>query len=98
MDLSDGLSLDIRRLCTASKVSAEISMPPMFAGATLDQALHGGEDYELLFTVPPRTRVPAAFEKIPLTHIGFVRRGSPGTVRLCGKPLAPLGYDHLRRS
>jgi len=64
MDLSDGLSLDLARLSKASGLGAEISPPPVWRGATLAQALHGGEDYELLFTAPPRARVPAAFENI----------------------------------
>jgi thiamine-monophosphate kinase len=98
MDLSDGLSLDLRRLCIASKVAAEIERPPVFPGASLEQALHGGEDYELLFTVPPNTRVPARFENLPLSRIGVIRRGPAGRVLLNGRPLAPLGYDHFRRA
>ena len=98
MDLSDGLSLDLRRMCLASKVSAEIERPPVFRGATVGHALHGGEDYELLFTVRAGTRVPARFEKLPLTRIGVIRRGPAGLVLLDGQPLAPLGYDHFRRS
>jgi thiamine-monophosphate kinase len=97
MDLSDGLSLDLRRLCAASAVSAEIGAPPRFRGATLEQALHGGEDYELLFTAAPKARVPARFEGLPLTRIGTIRRGPPGEVRLDGAALAPLGYDHFRQ-
>ncbi|MGA2039060.1 MAG: thiamine-phosphate kinase [Bryobacteraceae bacterium] len=96
MDLSDGLSLDLARLCRASRLSAEIAAPPIWRGATLAQALDGGEDYELLFTAPPRTPVPAAFEGIPLTRIGATRRECPGQVTLAGKPLAPGGYDHFR--
>jgi thiamine-monophosphate kinase len=96
MDLSDGLSLDLRRMCVASKLEAAIEPPPVYPGATLDQALHGGEDYELLFTVPPRTRVPEQFEKVPLTRIGVMRRGKAGSVRLNGDPLPALGWDHLR--
>jgi thiamine-monophosphate kinase len=97
MDLSDGLSLDLRRLCLASKLSADIGPPPVYPGATLDQALHGGEDYELLFTLPPRKRVPADFEGLPLTRIGAMRAGRSGEVKLDGEPLPALGYDHLRR-
>jgi thiamine-monophosphate kinase len=97
MDLSDGLSVDLRRLCIASKVAAEIEKPPVFPGASLEQALHGGEDYELLFTVRPGTRVPR-FENLPLSRIGVIRRGQAGRVLLNGRPLAPLGYDHFRRS
>jgi thiamine-monophosphate kinase len=98
MDLSDGLSLDLHRLCLASKLAAAIETPPIYPGATLDQALHGGEDYELLFTVRPRTRLPAAFEDIALTRIGTMRKGHPGAVKLNGAPLAALGYDHFRTS
>jgi thiamine-monophosphate kinase len=96
MDLSDGLSLDLHRLCLASGLSAEIGEPPRFPGATWEQALHGGEDYELLFTAPARARVPPDFEGVPLTRIGAMRQGHPGAVRLDGAPLAPLGYDHFR--
>jgi thiamine-monophosphate kinase len=98
MDLSDGLSLDLRRLATESGVSAEIEAPPRFRGASLDQALHGGEDYELLFTAPARTRVPAEFEGVPLARIGTLRKGRPGDVTLDGEPLPPLGYDHFRKA
>jgi thiamine-monophosphate kinase len=96
MDLSDGLSLDLRRLALASGMRAEITAPPRFPGASLEQALHGGEDYELLFTVRPGARVPERFEDLPLTRIGTMRRGSPGEVLLDGAPLPALGYDHLR--
>ena len=96
MDLSDGLSLDLRRLSLASGSSAAILAPPLFPGATLQQALHGGEDYELLFTVRPGTRVPAEFGGIALTRIGEMRRAPAGKVFLEGAPLEPLGYDHFR--
>ena len=97
MDISDGLSLDLRRLCRASGLSAEIQAPPAFPGATLEQALHGGEDYELLFTAGRRTRVPAAFEGLPLNEIGVMQAGPAGRITLDGKRLQPLGYDHFRR-
>jgi thiamine-monophosphate kinase len=97
MDLSDGLSIDLHRLCLASKVSAAIEPPPRFPSASLEQALHGGEDYELLFTVPPRTRVPARFGGTPLTLIGRIKKGRAGTVLLNSVPLQPGGYDHFRR-
>lgn len=96
MDLSDGLSLDLHRLCLASGLSAEIHAPPLDRGASLEQALHGGEDYELLFTVPPRTAVPRAIAGVALTRIGTMRKGPAGRVLLDGAPLAPLGYDHFR--
>src|ERR1035438_8399552 len=84
MDLSDGLSLDLRRLCLASRLSAEIAPPPVYRGASLEQALHGGEDYELLFTAPASVRVPVEFEGVPLTQIGTMRKGPAGAVLLNG--------------
>ena len=96
MDLSDGLSLDLHRFCAASGLRAEISPPPVYRGATLEQALHGGEDYELLFTAPARVRVPEIFQGLALTRIGTMRRGTAGAVEMDGEPLPPLGYDHLR--
>jgi thiamine-monophosphate kinase len=100
MDLSDGLSIDLARLCEASGTSANIETVPRFHGATLQQALHGGEDYELLFTVRPVTRVPARFRGIPLTRIGTMldgpARGSDSRVSFAGEPLPVLGYDHFR--
>jgi thiamine-monophosphate kinase len=97
IDISDGLSLDLHRLCLASRVAAEISDPPRFPGATLDQALHGGEEYELVFTVRPGTRVPADFMGLPLTRIGTICRGSSGRVRHQGRILPALGYDHFSK-
>jgi thiamine-monophosphate kinase len=95
MDLSDGLSLDLHRLCAASGLAAEIVAPPRFPGATLEHALDGGEDYELLFTA--RGPIPASFEGVPLTRIGVMRKGRPGAVTLDGSPLPPRGYDHLKQ-
>jgi thiamine-monophosphate kinase len=96
MDLSDGLSLDLQRLALASGLTAEITAPPLFRGATLDQALHGGEDYELLFCAPVSRRIPAEYEGLSLTRIGTMRKGRPGLVLLDSALLPPLGYDHFR--
>jgi thiamine-monophosphate kinase len=97
IDISDGLSLDLRRICLASGVSAEIDAPPRFPGASIEQSLHGGEEYELLFTVRGGMKVPAEFDGISLTRIGRVARGTAGEVRFEGKPLPPMGYDHFNR-
>ena len=96
MDLSDGLSLDLHRLAAACGLRAEITAPPVFPGATLEQALHGGEDYELLFTAPARTAIPASLEGVALTRIGVMRRGEAGRVELDGAVLPRLGWDHLK--
>ena len=86
MDLSDGLSIDLYRLCVASGVGASVQNIPIASGATEAQALHGGEDYELLYTGP------AGLPGIP---IGSVTDGPPGCVTLHGHLLAPEGYDHF---
>lgn len=99
MDLSDGLSLDLHRLCLASRVAAELDGPlPVFPGATPDQALHGGEDYELLFTVPAGRKVPRRHAGLPLTRIGRIVKGRPGTIILAGEVVQPQGWDHFRDS
>jgi thiamine-monophosphate kinase len=96
--LSDGLSLDLHRLAEASGLAAEITTPPAAEGATREQALHGGEDYELLFTAPPDLNIRTQFRGLPLTRIGTMRKGKAGAVSLDGRPLPPLGYDHFARS
>ena len=98
MDLSDGLSLDLARLCRESGVSAEIQTPPVFRGASLEQALHGGEDYELLFTAPATAKIPPKMGGLALTKIGSVVKGRAGFVLLDGKPLPAMGYDHFART
>jgi thiamine-monophosphate kinase len=85
MDLSDGLSTDLARLCAASGVGARIEaerIPAVRVLERIDQrgagalglALHGGDDYELLFTVPRSRagRMPKAFHGVPLSAIGEI--------------------------
>ena len=78
MDLSDGLAMDLPRLARASQCGFHLERDalPRSRGATIEQALGDGEDYELLFAVTARTRrqlVPAweeRFPKVKLTRIG----------------------------
>ena len=96
MDLSDGLSTDLYRLAVESGVAAVVDRPlPVFHGAALEHALHGGEDYELLFTAPPRLRIPSRYKGVPLTRIGTILRGEAGAVEFFGRPLEPGGWDHF---
>lgn len=99
MDLSDGLSLDLRRMCLASGVSARIEAPPIFPGASLDQALHGGEDYELLFTAPRGKRLPSRIAGVAVTPIGQVTRGRGVFLEQddMKRKLPPQGWEHFRR-
>ena len=90
IDVSDGLALDLHRLCVASGVAAEIDRVPVAKGATVERALHGGDDYELLFTLPAGTTGPKG-----TTRIGRIVGGKPGTIQFDGRPLKPTGYDHF---
>lgn len=90
MDISDGLALDLHRLCTASRVAAELETVPLLKGANLEQALHDGEDYELLYTARPGVRVPGIL-------IGTITKGKPGALKYRGKALSPTGYDHTQQ-
>ena len=96
IDLSDSLSLDLHRVCLVSRLTAELdsSLLPLAANATPDQALFGGEDYELLVTLSPRTRVPAS---LGWHRVGVMRDGSPGKVTLDGRTLKPRGWDPIAR-
>jgi thiamine-monophosphate kinase len=96
MDISDGLSLDLARLCQESKMSAELFSPlPIARGATLSDALHGGEDYELLFTAAPRRKLPAAIGGVPITKIGEIKNPGSVLITLDGRPLPQKGFDHF---
>ncbi|MBL8175330.1 MAG: thiamine-phosphate kinase [Bryobacterales bacterium] len=98
MDLSDGLSIDLHRLCLASEVSADLDGDlPAFPGASMEQFLHGGEDYELLFTVMKGVVLPGQIAGVPVTRIGTVRKGKPGAVTLDEFLILPMGYDHFRK-
>jgi thiamine-monophosphate kinase len=93
IDLSDGLSTDLPHLCEESGLSAQIDAAAVpvhsmacLAEATgwtpsaLDLALHGGEDYELLFTAPPQTKIPIRIGGVAIRAIGRMskrRKGSP---------------------
>lgn len=88
IDISDGLALDLHRLCEASGVSASLDTVPLLPGATLEQALHDGEDYELLYTAPPRARVPGL-------RIGVIEQRKGAIVTLAGKKIPRRGYDHF---
>ena len=75
IDLSDGLSVDLAHICEESGAGAEIiaGTIPVAKGANLELALHSGDDYELLFTAPMKTKVPAKIAGVRITEIGFVR-------------------------
>ena len=117
IDISDGLSTDLGHLCAASRVGARVwaeriprvdtaSSLPKFARKLkidpLEMALHGGDDYELLFTVPRRLAksLRSAPDFRDITAIGEIKHGkqillvdSDGRA----KPLKPGGWDPFRK-
>ncbi|HKV24591.1 MAG TPA: thiamine-phosphate kinase [Candidatus Acidoferrum sp.] len=112
MDLSDGLSTDLPRLCAASGVGARIESPKLpvvkvprttrhRSRSPQDLALHGGDDYELLFAVPPQKqqRVPQSYEGVPITCIGqLTAQRKILLVDESGRsqPLSNRGWDPFR--
>jgi thiamine-monophosphate kinase len=122
IDTSDGLSTDLNHICQSSGVGARIWAEKIPAvrvpeslrrhGLSLDPlnlALHGGEDYQLLFTVPPAAarRLPRPFRGIHLTQIGEIvrlprsNRERASRIQLVGSdrnvsPLVPGGWDSFK--
>lgn len=107
IDISDGLSTDLAHICEESGVGAELqaeAIPRATVGnpardVELDFALHGGEDYELLFTAPRGKRIPTRVAGVPIALIGHVTRGK--RVFLMKKngeryELRPQGWEHFR--
>jgi thiamine-monophosphate kinase len=98
IDVSDGLALDLHRLADASGVGFRLDEVPAAAGATLDEALGGGEDYELLLAVVAEEEdgLVSAFEREGLrlpSRLGTVLPDP--ALRLLGDAhLEPLGWQH----
>jgi thiamine-monophosphate kinase len=106
IDISDGLSLDLSHVCVAAGVGARIRMAdvPVAAGATLEEALGGGEDYELLATLPDAEAVTRASMEIKqsfgvaLTDIGEIVEGTAAVTVTDGeseRTIEPTGWDHF---
>ena len=74
----------------------EAAALPVARGANEPEALHGGEDYELLFTASPKKRVPSRIDGLSVTRIGtIVKTDRPGSVRIDGQALPAKGFDHF---
>lgn len=114
LDLSDGLSTDLSHLCAESGVHAEVEeaalpLHPLAArmgeARALQLALHGGEDYELLFSAGASVRVPRSIAGVAVTRIGRLTRQKRGQdrmtlVRVDGsrETLRAGGWEHFAGS
>jgi thiamine-monophosphate kinase len=116
IDLSDGLSTDLAHLCQASNLAAVIeetalpihslALAAEHAGATpsaLELALHGGEDYEILFTAAARVRIPRRIAGVPIHRIGTMRSRRPHQPQVILRTmdgrettLAASGWEHFK--
>ncbi len=104
IDISDGLALDLSRLCRASGVAANIlaSSIPVHPAATLEQALAGGEDYELLAALAPAAVTSLAADLMERfgTRLSVIAEIGPGaglTIEDAAgrRKLDPAGWDHF---
>jgi thiamine-monophosphate kinase len=112
MDVSDGLAGDLAKLCRASGVGAQIDVAqvPLSAAARvavaaepalLETVLTGGDDYEVLCTMPPERfaafRAAAAQAGVPVTDIGTVTAGEGAHFLQDGRELvfARPSYSHF---
>jgi len=106
IDISDGLSVDLGHICRESGVSARIlaSALPVAKAAGLELALHGGEDYELLFTAPAKARIPNRVAGVNITGIGVIEpsKNYRSAIQIIDdngrtRSLAARGWQHFTR-
>ena len=103
IDISDGLSVDLEHLCEESglRVEVDAALLPLGLGATLNDALHGGDDYELLFTAGAGARVPRRIAGVPVHRIGRMLRSRSGQSQMVlldegrARPLRAEGWQHF---
>jgi len=106
IDLSDGLSTDLSHICEESQVGAQLDAD-FVPRARIDKsqklvdlrfALHGGDDYELLFTARPGKKIPARIAGVAVTKIGRITRDRGMTLLESGRAsrLNPQGWEHFR--
>ena len=94
IDVSDGIAGDVRRLAAASGCGATVWLDrlPVSAGATLDQAATGGEDFELLAAVGPGAALPEW-----VTEVGVLTEGAAVEfLDSAGVARELEGWDHFR--
>ncbi|MFC1568433.1 thiamine-phosphate kinase [Candidatus Margulisiibacteriota bacterium] len=104
IDSSDGLARSVLEICKASRVGAVIYEKeiPLARGANVQQGLHGGEEYELVFTAPAEAvkKIKKLLGKTPLSIVGdiLLRKKGVNVLDLTGrvKALKNGGYEHFK--
>ena len=108
IDTSDGLTTDLSHICEESGVGAMLNaaaIPRAVIGAArtgvdLKFALHGGEDYELLFTASPRAKIPPRIKGVRVSDIGVITRKQKLQLIYPDQrveTLEPQGWQHFAR-
>ncbi len=114
IDISDGLSSDLHHLCSESKAGAFVEseripvdrlVVELCGRRALDPlllALHGGEDFELLFTVSPQrvARLPKKVDGIEVSYLGVIKQALDGVRIAEGSrvwDLEPGGWEHFKK-
>ena len=107
IDTSDGLSTDLTHICEECGVGAEVEAETIPRArvdkpaheVALELALHGGEDYELLFTAPRNQKIPSRIAGVQITEIGHITRTRKILLRNRSggvHHLKPQGWEHFR--
>jgi thiamine-monophosphate kinase len=116
IDLSDGLSVDLLHICEESGLAAEIDTAAIpvhplarqaeddgWTPSALGLALHGGEDYELLFTAPKWSTIPRKIAGVDIHPIGQMLPRRPRRPRVVLREqngqalgLKPGGWEHFQ--
>jgi thiamine-monophosphate kinase len=116
IDVSDGLSTDLGHICDESGLAAELDAAAIpvhrlavkaeragLSKSALELALHGGDDYELLFTARPAARVPQKVAGVAVTQIGRMVARRKGRVQMVLRdedgrlsPLEASGWEHFK--
>jgi thiamine-monophosphate kinase len=101
IDISDGLSTDLGHICEESQTGVVVyaeALPVVGGRDALKNAIHGGDEYELLFTARPGKQIPTAIAGVPVTRVGEILTGDQMRLATAdGKTsvLEPAGWEHF---